>query len=250
MMFAHGLGCDQDMWRLLVPYFVQDYKLVLFDHVGSGKSDLEAYNREKYGSLGGYAADLLEICAALELSEVILVAHSVSAMVAVLAAAQNPAPFADLILVAPSPRYTDDLDEGYVGGFSDDDIEGLLESLDSNHFAWASNLAPMVMGNPQEPELAENLRDSFCRTNPSIFRHFARVTFSSDTRKELRNVRTRSLVMQCSNDLLAPPEVGAYLQHNLAGSVLVNLEATGHCPHVSAPQATAAAIRQYLNESS
>lgn len=249
MMFAHGLGCDQDMWRRLIPYFAEDYKIVLFDHVGAGKSDLEAYNRQKYGSLDGYAEDLLEICGALNLKDVVLVAHSVSAMVAVLAAARNPDRFADLVLVAPSPRYTDDPSDGYVGGFSEEDIDGLLESLDSNHFAWASNLAPMVMGNPEEPELARNLQESFCRTNPSIFRHFARVTFLSDTRNNLADVCTRSLVLQCSDDLLAPPEVGAYLHQNLPDSVLVHLEATGHCPHVSSPRATAAAIRHYLDQS-
>lgn len=249
IVFAHGLGCDQDMWQRLIPYFIEDYRLVLFDHVGAGNSDLEAYNREKYSSLEGYAEDLLEICDVLDLKNVVLVAHSVSAMVAILAAARNPAPFADLILVAPSPRYTNDPNDGYVGGFSEEDIDGLLESLDSNHFAWAANLAPMVMGNPKEPELAQNLRDSFCRTNPSIFRHFARVTFLSDTRRNLADVSTRSLVLQCSDDLLAPPEVGSYLHQNLPGSVLVHLEATGHCPHVSSPRATAAAIRHYLDQS-
>lgn len=248
MMFAHGFGCDQEMWRRLIPYFSEEYKLVLFDHVGAGHSVIQEYSREKYGSLQGYASDLLEICHVLQLEDVVLVAHSVSAMIAVIAAAQDPAPFSDLILIAPSPRYTDDPLDGYVGGFSHDDIEGLLASLDSNYFVWAASLAPMVMGNPQEPELAENLRDSFCRTIPSIAQHFARVTFLSDTRQELKNVRTRSLIIQCSNDLLAPPVVGAYLNHNLEGSTLVHLEATGHCPHVSSPKATAAAIRHYLDE--
>lgn len=249
MMFAHGFGCDQDMWRRLLPYFADDYRLVLFDHVGSGRSDVNAYDREKYGSLDGYATDLLEICACLELQDVILVGHSVSAMMAVIAAVQDPSRFSHLVLVAPSPRYTDDPADGYVGGFSHEDIQGLLASLDSNYFAWAAALAPMVMGNPEEPALSEDLRDSFCRTNPSIARHFARVTFLSDTRPELEKVRTKCLILQCSDDLLAPPEVGLYVHKHLDQSTLVQLEATGHCPHVSAPEATAGAIRQYLDAS-
>lgn len=249
MMFAHGFGCDQEMWRKLLPYFVNDYRVVLFDHVGAGRSDVSAYDREKYGSLDGYAADLLEICAALELEDVILVGHSVSAMTAVIAAVRDPARFSRLILVAPSPRYTDDPSDGYVGGFSREDIEGLLASLDSNYFAWAAALAPMIMGNPEEPELSEDLRGSFCRTNPSIARHFARVTFLSDTRPELAKLCTSSLILQCSDDQLAPPEVGAYLHGNLEHSTLLQLQATGHCPHVSAPEETAAAILHYLNAS-
>ena len=249
MMFAHGYGCDQDMWRRLLPYFADDYRLVLFDHVGAGHSDVNAYDREKYGSLDGYAADLLEICASLDLEDVILVAHSVSAMIAVIAATQEPERFSRLILVAPSPRYTNDPAEGYVGGFSQEDIEGLLASLDSNYFAWAEALAPMAMANPETPELAEELRSSFCRTNPSIARHFARVTFLSDSRQVLGEVLTDSLVLQCSDDLLAPPEVGTYVHQHLEHSSLVHLQATGHCPHVSAPQATADAILQYLASS-
>jgi sigma-B regulation protein RsbQ len=246
MLFAHGYGCDQDMWRRLVPFFADDYKLVLFDHVGAGRSDMDAYDREKYGTLDGYATDLLEICEALDLRDVILVAHSVSAMIAAIAAVREPSRFSRLILVAPSPRYTNDTADGYVGGFSRDDIEGLLASLDSNYFAWAEALAPMAMGNPDSPELAEELRSSFCRTNPSVARHFARVTFLSDTRPVLDRVGCDSLILQCSDDLLAPPEVGSYVHRHIPGSTLVQLKATGHCPHVSAPEDTATAIRDYL----
>lgn len=246
MVFAHGFGCDQDMWRKLVPFFAERYRLVLFDHVGAGRSDAAAYDPVKYGSLDGYAADLLEICACLELSAVVLVAHSVSAMVALIAAEREPGRFSRLILVAPSPRYIDDPAEGYVGGFSAEDIEGLLASLDSNYFAWAAALAPMVMGNPDDPILSEQLRSSFCRTDPVIARDFARVTFLSDTRHVLDKVGTEALILQCSQDLLAPPEVGVYLQRRLEGSTLVQLQATGHCPHVSAPAETAAAVRKYL----
>ncbi len=247
MLFAHGYGCDQDMWRRLVPYFAADYRVVLFDHVGAGHSDLEAYDREKYGTLDGYATDVLEICEALDLDDVILVGHSVSAMIALIAAAREPERFARLILVAPSPRYTDDADDGYVGGFSHEDIEGLLESLDSNYFAWAEALAPMAMGNPGTPEYAEELRNSICRTNPSIARHFARVTFLSDTRHVLPQVQCDSLILQCTDDLLAPAAVGSYVHQQLGHSSLVQLTATGHCPHVSAPEATATAILHYLH---
>jgi sigma-B regulation protein RsbQ len=247
VLFAHGFGCDQAMWGKLLPYFGDEYRLVLFDHVGAGHSDISAYDWEKYGSLNGYASDLLEICAVLELEDVILVGHSVSTMIGVIAAVQEPERFSDLVLLAPSPRHTDDPYDGYVGGFSRDDIQGMLASLDSNYFAWAAALAPVVMGNPQHPELAEDLRVSFCRTNPAIARHFAEVTFFSDTRPELKKVRTSSLILQCSDDQLAPLEVGAYLHKNLEHSTLVQLQATGHCPHLSAPEETAGAILHYLD---
>jgi sigma-B regulation protein RsbQ len=249
MMFAHGYGCDQDMWRRILPYFSDAYRLVLFDNVGAGGSDVDAYDRAKYGSLDGYAADLLEICEALDLKDVILVAHSVSAMVGVIAAAREPERFSRLVLVAPSPRYINDSASGYVGGFSREDIEGLLASLDSNYFAWAEALAPMAMGNAEVPELSEELRSSFCRTNPAIASHFARVTFLSDTRHMLDKVGMDSLILQCSDDLLAPPEVGSYVHRHLEHSTLVQLQATGHCPHVSAPEDTARAILQYLSTS-
>jgi sigma-B regulation protein RsbQ len=249
MMFAHGYGCDQDMWRRILPYFSDAYRLVLFDNVGAGRSDVDAYDRGKYGSLDGYAADLLEICEALDLKDVILVAHSVSAMVGVIAAAREPERFSRLVLVAPSPRYINDSASGYVGGFSQEDIEGLLASLDSNYFAWAEALAPMAMGNAEVPELSEELRSSFCRTNPAIASHFARVTFLSDTRHMLDKVGMDSLILQCSDDLLAPPEVGSYVHRHLEHSTLVQLQATGHCPHVSAPEDTARAILQYLSTS-
>jgi len=247
LMFAHGFGCDQTMWRNLVPYFMNEYRLVLFDHVGAGHSDISAYDWEKYESLKGYATDLLEICTALDLEDVILVGHSVSTMIAVVAANQEPTRFSHLILLAPSPRHTDDPYDGYIGGFSREDIVGLLAALDSDYFAWAAALAPIIMGNPQEPELAEDLRASFCQTDPAIARHFAEVTFFSDTRPELRKLHTNCLILQCSDDRLAPPEVGAYLHQNLEHSTLVQLQATGHCPHISAPEQTARAILHYLH---
>ena len=247
VLFAHGFGCDQGMWNRVLPRFTPDHRVVLFDHVGAGQSDGGAYDREKYASLDGYASDLLEICDELDLHDVVLVAHSVSAMMAVVAAATEPQRFSRLVLVAPSPCYVDDPGSGYVGGFSRADIDELLESLDNNYFSWAAAMAPMVMGNPGSPELGSELAGSFCRTDPGIARDFARVTFLSDSRALLREVRTPALVLQCSEDLLAPVEVGQYVHEQLAGSTLVQLAATGHCPHVSAPEETAAAILGYLH---
>ncbi|CCH89176.1 Sigma factor sigB regulation protein rsbQ, regulator of RsbP phosphatase [Modestobacter italicus] len=247
LLFAHGFGCDQDMWQRVVPVFAEDHRIVLFDHVGAGRSDLSAYDRTKYSTLDGYAADLLQICDELDLRDVILIAHSVSAMMAVVAAVAEPARFSRLVLVAPSPRYIDDPADGYIGGFSAEDIEGLLESLETNYFAWAAAMAPMVMGNPDAPELGDELAGRFCATDPDIAGEFARVTFLSDTRHLLPQVTTPALVLQCSQDMLASTQVGDYVHRNLAGSTLVQLAATGHCPQVSAPAETSAAIRDYLS---
>ena len=247
MIFAHGFGCDQNMWRLVTPAFADEYRIVLFDHVGAGRSDLSAFNRGKYGSLQGYAGDVLEICRELGLADAIFVGHSVSAMIGVLAAAQEPERFAELILVGPSPRYIDDDDDdGYTGGFSREDIEGLLDSLDSNYLGWSSAMAPVIMGNPDRPELGAELTNSFCRTDPEIARHFARTTFLSDNRADLPQVRTRSLILQCSEDVIAPRSVGEYVHRQIAGSELVLMKATGHCPNLSAPEETIAAIQAFL----
>jgi sigma-B regulation protein RsbQ len=246
MVLAHGFGCDQDMWSRLVPHFADTHRLVLFDHVGAGASDPGAYDAAKYATLEGYAADLLEVCHEMGLTDVTLVAHSVASMMAVVAAAAEPDLFSGLVLIAPSPRYVDDPEAGYVGGFSRADIDELLDSLDSNYYAWAAAMAPMVMGNPDRPELGDELTGRFCATDPTIARDFARVTFLSDTRDVLPRVSTRTLVLQCSDDLLAPPQVGAYVRDSLQDAVLVPLAATGHCPHVSAPDETAAVVHAYL----
>ncbi len=245
MVFAHGFGCDQNMWRHVAPAFAAEYRVVLFDHVGAGGADPAAWDPARYASLDGYATDVLEICDALDLTDVVFVGHSVSAMVGVLAAGRDPDRFAKLVLVGPSPRYVDD-DEGYRGGFSREDIEGLLESLESNFLGWSSAMAPVIVGNPDRPELGEELTNSFCRADPDIARHFARVTFLSDNRADLAAVRTPALVLQCSDDVIAPPAVGEYVHARLEGSRLVRMRATGHCPNLSAPQETIAAIRTFV----
>ncbi len=244
LLFAHGFGCDQNMWRHVAPAFEDTYRVVLFDHVGAGRSDLSAYDPERYADLHGYADDVLDVCAALELTDVTFVGHSVSAMMGVIAATREPGRFSRLVLVGPSPRYTDDGD--YVGGFTTEDIEGLLESLDSNYLGWSSAMAPVIMSNPDRPQLGEELTNSFCRTDPEIARQFARVTFTSDHRAQLAEVRVPTLVLQCSDDVIAPTAVGAYVHRQIAGSTLVQLDATGHCPNLSAPEETVAAIRSFL----
>jgi len=245
MLFAHGFGCDQEMWRFVAPDFEVDHRVVLFDHVGSGGSDLSAYDPEKYGSLRGYASDVVEICRELGLTDVVFVGHSVSAMMGVLACQQAPELFGAMVMVGPNPRYVDD--DGYVGGFSRNDIVGLLEALDSNHLGWSTQMAPVIMGNPDKPELTDELTNSFCRTDPDIARQFARVTFLSDNRADLPDVCVPTLVLQCSKDVIAPDAVGTYVHENIPGSVLTHLSAEGHCPHLSAPEETTAAIRAFLS---
>jgi sigma-B regulation protein RsbQ len=246
MLFAHGYGCDQNMWRFITPAFEDRYKIILFDHVGHGQSDASAFDRTKYGSLNGYADDVLAICREMDLTNVIFVGHSVSAMIGVLAAIQEPERFGRLVLIGPSPRYINDGE--YVGGFKQEDIEGLLDFLDSNHLGWSSTMAPAIMGNPDRPGLGEELTNSFCRTNPEIAKHFARVTFLSDNRADLPNVKTKALILQCSQDAIAPEAVGRYMHQNLPGSEFVLMKATGHCPNLSAPEETIAAMEAFLSD--
>ena len=247
MLFAHGFGCDQHMWRIVTPAFEADHRIVLFDYVGSGKSDLSAYDPERYRTLDGYARDVLDVCEALDLRDVTFVGHSVSAMVGVLAANEAPERFARLILIGPSPRYLNDA-PGYVGGFERADIEGLLETMDKNYIGWANFLAPAIMKNPDRPELGEELTESFCSTDPVIARRFAEATFYADNRADLAAVRVPSLILQCSEDIIAPLEVGDYLHRELTGSTLRVMQATGHCPHMSAPDETIALMQAYLAE--
>ena len=245
MLFAHGFGCDQNMWRLVAPAFEDTHHVVLFDHVGAGQSDVSAYDRKKYATLDGYATDVLEICRDLQLSDVIFVGHSVSAMIGVLAANREPDRFRALVLVGPSPRYIDDGE--YIGGFSQQDIEGLLSSLDSNYLGWSSSMGPVIMGNAERPELGHELTNSFCRTDPDIAAHFARVTFFSDNRQDLGAVRTAALILQCADDVIAPHAVGEYVCRHIPGSRLVEMKATGHCPNLSAPDETVEAIRGFID---
>lgn len=247
MMLAHGYGCDQNMWRYVVPRFADEYRVVLFDHIGAGESDLGAYEPQRYSSLEGYAADVVELCEQLGLSDVIYVGHSVSATVGVLAAAAKPDLFAALVLVTPSPCYINDADEGYIGGFSRADIDELLGSLDSNYLGWSSAITPVIMGRPDRPELAEELEESFCRTDPDIARNFAKVTFLSDNRADLERVQTPSLILQCTDDVIAPVTVGEYVRDHMPNATMTLLNATGHCPHMSAPEETADAIAQFLH---
>jgi sigma-B regulation protein RsbQ len=244
MVFAHGFGCDQNMWRFVAPAFADRFRIVLFDHVGAGGSDFSAYDPEKYASLDGYADDVVELCRALGTQDGVFVGHSVSAMIGVLAAKKGPELFERLVLVGPSPRYIDD--EGYVGGFSEAQIHQLLEFLDSNHMGWSRAMAPVIMGNPNRPELGEELTNSFCRTDPDIAKRFARATFLSDNRADLAGVTARSLILQCSEDVIAPQCVGEYVHRNLPNSEFVLLNATGHCPNLSAPEETIAAMRAFL----
>jgi sigma-B regulation protein RsbQ len=244
ILFAHGFGCDQNMWRLVAPAFEESHRVVLFDHVGAGQSDLSAYRRDKYATLDGYASDVLAICQQLELQDVIFVGHSVSAMIGVLAARRAPEQFSALVLVGPSPRYINDTD--YVGGFSRQDIDGLLTSMESNYLGWSSTMAPVIMGNGDRPALGEELTNSFCRTDPNIAADFARVTFLSDNRADLSSVRTPTLVLQCSDDVIAPLAVGEYVQRQMPNSRLVVMNATGHCPNLSAPEETTRAITDFL----
>jgi sigma-B regulation protein RsbQ len=244
MVFAHGFGCDQNMWRLVAPAFERDFRTVLFDHVGAGASDLSAYQPEKYAQLSGYADDLVAIGHELNLKGAVFVGHSVSSMIGALATLKAPGMFTDLVMVGPSPRYIDD--EDYVGGFGAGQIEELLEFLDDNHLGWSAAMAPAIMGNPDRPELGEELTSSFCRTDPDIAKAFARVTFTSDNRADLPNVTVRTLILQCSEDIIAPRAVGEYMHAHLPNSTLVMLEATGHCPNLSAPEEVTAAIRAFV----
>ncbi|WP_370510965.1 alpha/beta fold hydrolase [Cellulomonas sp. SLBN-39] len=246
LVLAHGFGCDQHMWRLVAPHFEDAFTVVTFDHVGAGGSDASAYDPVRHGSLQGYADDVLAIVRELDLRDVVLVGHSVSAMVAVLAAVAEPDRFAKLVLVAPSPRYVDD--DGYTGGFTEADIAELLDSLDSNYLGWSSTMAPVIMGNPDRPELGAELTASFCRADPEIARRFARVTFLSDNRADLAAVTTPTLVLQCTDDVIAPVSVGEHVRDAIPGAQMVLLDATGHCPHLSAPEATTAAIAAFLRD--
>jgi sigma-B regulation protein RsbQ len=247
IVLAHGFGCDQNLWRLVVPALAERFRVVLFDHVGAGGSDLSAWTPQRYATLAGYADDVLDILRALDLHDVVFVGHSVAAMMGVLAAIEEPARFAKLVLLTPSPRYLNDTD--YHGGFSEADITELLDSLDSNYLGWSAAMAPVIMGNPERPELGAELTNSFCRTDPSIARAFAHTTFLSDNRADLAEVTVPTLVIECTQDAIAPREVGAFVHAHIKDSELVTLDATGHCPQLSAPESTGEAIAAFAARS-
>ncbi|MET4640179.1 alpha/beta hydrolase [Mycetocola sp. 2940] len=244
IVFAHGFGCSQEMWRAVAPFFENDYRVVAFDQVGAGGSDLSAYDPGKYDSLHGYADDVLEILEDLDLNDAVFVGHSVSAMIGVLAAARKPERFGALILVGPSPRYINT--DGYVGGYEQEDIDSLLDALDANYLGWSATMAPLIMGHSETPALGETLTDSFCSVDPTIARHFARVTFLSDNRRDLREVTTPTLVLQCQADIIAPLAVGQFVHEQIPGSTLVVMNARGHCPNLSAPDELRDEINAFL----
>jgi len=244
MIFAHGYGCDQNMWRLLTPAFAERYRIILYDLVGSGRSDASAYDRVRYATLDGHARDLLAIAAEFARGPCVFVGHSVSAMIGVLAAIAQPERFLAHVMIGPSPCYINDAD--YVGGFTRDDINSLLDTLDSNYLGWASAMAPTIMGAPDRPELGQELTNSFCLTDPEIAKHFAHVTFLSDNRADIRKLQTRSLILQCTEDIIAPRVVGEYMHRVMPNSTLEHIENIGHCPHLSAPLAIVDAMKSFL----
>lgn len=247
LVFAHGFGCDQHMWKDVAHQFEEDFQVIVFDHVGAGQSDLSAYDSAKYSSLDGYASDLIEIGDALDLQNAVIIGHSVSAMIGALASIRRPDLFDEIVMVGPSPRYIDDGD--YIGGFSEAQIEELLSFLDENHLGWSAAMAPQIVGNDDRPELGERLTKSFCATDPEIAREFARVTFYGDNRKDLPTVTARTLVLQCQQDIIAPEDVGRYVHTCLPNSEYRLLNATGHCPNLSAPEEVTNAIRDFLRTS-
>ena len=247
LMFAHGFGCDQTMWHDSVQLLGPSQAIVLFDLVGAGESDLSAFEPEKYATLAGHADDVLDILDALALDNVVFVGHSVSAMIGVLAVRRQRRPsIGRLVLVGPSPRYINDT--GYFGGFDQSDIDELLDTLDANYLGWSAAMAPVIMGAPERPELSDRLANSFCRTDPAIARHFARTTFLSDNRADLPDVHVPALVVQCRHDAIAPLAVGEFVAAQIPDSRLVVLDVTGHCPHLTAPDAMVTAIHDFIGE--
>lgn len=244
IVFAHGFGCDQNMWRLMAPAYAERFRTVLFDHVGSGNSDVEAYDRAKYGTLQGYADDVLDIIREFSQGPVIYIGHSVGAMIGLLANLREPKWFAAQVMIGASPCYVDDAD--YVGGFARADIDAMLKTLEGNYIGWSSNMAPVIMGSPEQPELGVELKDSFCRTDAEVAKHFARVTFLSDLRAHLPKLQTPTLILHCSDDFIAPPKVGEYMQRTLPRSTLSVVDNVGHCPHLSAPSRSSSAIDAFL----
>ena len=244
IFFAHGFGCDQSMWRLVEPAYAKRFRTVKFDLMGAGHSDVAAYDPEKYATLQGYADDVVELIEAFGRGPVVFVGHSVSAMIGMLADLKAPGLIAAHAMVGPSPCYINEGD--YCGGFERQDIDSLLNTMEHNYLAWASAMAPAIMGAPDKPELSAELTANFCRADPQIAKLFVRVIFLSDHRAELPRLKTPTLILQCSEDLIVPVAVGEYMSRVIPGSVLKIIQNVGHCPHVSAPGATTDAIDGFL----
>ncbi|MDQ0230866.1 alpha/beta fold hydrolase [Metabacillus malikii] len=247
IIFAAGFGCDQSVWKDMIDDFTEDYQVVLFDYVGAGKSDLQSYDEVRYSTLKGYAQDVLEICAALDLENAIFIGHSVSSMIGMLASLEHPNFFSHLIMIGPSPRYLNDPPE-YVGGFEEEDLRGLLAMMEQNYIGWTSAFATTLLSTADRPDVKQELEDRFCSTDPLIARQFAEATFFADNRSDLPNVTTPTLILQCSEDIIAPPFVGDYLHNQMPSSTLKEMMAVGHCPHMSHPEETIKLIKAYIEE--
>jgi sigma-B regulation protein RsbQ len=244
LFFLHGFGCSQLMWRYIVPSFEKEYTIILIDLVGCGASDETAYDFNKYNTLDGYANDILEICNDLSLKEVILIGHSVSAMIATLAVNKQPAVFNKLIMLCPSPRYIND--ENYEGGFQQTDIDEMVKLLNQYYLGWAANIAPVIVGNNSQPNVTKELSDSFCNNNPEIASHFAKVAFMGDNRNDIKNIKTETLIIQSANDHIAPLQVGNYLHQNIPFSKFVVIDTVGHTPHLCNPNLVIESIRNFI----
>jgi sigma-B regulation protein RsbQ len=246
LMFAHGFGCDQNMWERLTPYFKDDYRLVLFDYVGSGQSELSAFDRQRYSSINGYAQDIIDVCEALYINEAVFIGHSVSCSAGIVAANLHPEYFSQLVLIGPSPCFLN-LPPDYLGGFDKQDLEELLELMDQNFVGWANYLAPVVAGLSGEGQIAGELSASFCSTDPLVAKTFARTTFFADNRKDFEQNNIPCLLLQHEKDTLAPLNVGEYLNSNTAKSTYRVLDVVGHCAHMSHAELVSETIKKYLS---
>lgn len=245
LLFVHGYGCNQNMWRFMTPDFEDDYKVILMDLVGYGESDIKSFDKEKYSSLKGYATDIIDVCQELDLKQITLIGHSVSSMIGLHVSLMAPELIDHLIMIGPSPCYINQ--DNYIGGFSKADIDELIDTLNSNYLGWSSAITPVIMGNPDQPELTDELNNSFCQTDPEIAKQFAKVTFMGDERKYLEECSAKTLIIQSKKDIIAPIEVGKFVHSKIKNSELKILNINGHCPHMSSPKATTKAIKEYLN---
>lgn len=244
LVFGHGFGCDQQMWRFITPDLARDFRIVTFDYVGAGRSDFDAWDPQRYGSLVGYAQDVQDVCQALGLRDAVFIGHSISGMLGLMASLAEPGLFSKLVMIGSSPCFTND--PPYVGGFEHEDIASLLDLMERNLLSWANYLAPVAMGNPDQPQLSQELAASFCAGDPRIARRFAHLVFYADLRELLPRVAVPTLILQCAQDSIAPQEVGQYMHAHMPGSTLRLMRATGHCPHMSQPHETLHALRDYL----